>query len=219
MPVTSGTMPRVGGHLVARAGSTAPRRAPRSAARRGAPRPPRSTRPAGPAWVRFMVVSVLSWRSDRAVSAACRGFGPYSSLVSAPTCALGRRPAVDGRVERLAEGRGVLVALEGILRERAQGDGVERARHGLVDLGRRHRRFAHVLVGDGDRRLPAERRPPGEQLVEHDARRVEVGARVDRARPWPARARSTRRCRGSRSSRRPSTSGPRPRGRCRSPSP
>ena len=30
----------------------------------------------GPACVRFMVVSVLSWRSDRAVSAACWGFGP-----------------------------------------------------------------------------------------------------------------------------------------------
>ena len=39
----------------------------------------------GPACVRFMVVSVLSWRSDRAVSAAWRGLGPYSSLVRAPT--------------------------------------------------------------------------------------------------------------------------------------
>ncbi len=32
-----------------------------------------------------MVVSLLSCRSDRAVSAACRGSGPYSSLVSAPS--------------------------------------------------------------------------------------------------------------------------------------
>jgi hypothetical protein len=30
----------------------------------------------GPACVRRMVVSAVSWRSDRAVSAACRGFAP-----------------------------------------------------------------------------------------------------------------------------------------------
>ena len=39
----------------------------------------------GPLCVRVIVVSVLSCRSERAVSAACRGFGPYSSLVSEPT--------------------------------------------------------------------------------------------------------------------------------------
>ena len=39
----------------------------------------------GPACVRRIVVSVLSFRSDRAVSAAWRGLGPYSSLVRAPS--------------------------------------------------------------------------------------------------------------------------------------
>ena len=68
---------------------------------------------------------------------------------------------------------------------------------GLMTLGG-DRRLADVLVGDRDRGVAAERRATGEQLVEHDAGRVQVGAGVDRSRPWPARARSTRRCRGSR---------------------
>ena len=58
----------------------------------------------GPAWVRFIVVSVLSWRSERAVSAACFGFGPYSSLVSAPTARLEGTlpPTVASRASRKA---------------------------------------------------------------------------------------------------------------------
>ena len=179
MPVTSGTSRALEGtSLPGRIVITQKSTEISSTARIATPAQIQAT--GGPAWVRFIVVSVLSWRSERAVSAACFGFGPYSSLVSAPTARLDGDLAAHRRVERLAEGRGILVSLEGILREGAQDDGVERARHGLVDLGRRHGRFAHVLVGDGDRRLAAERRPAGEQLVEHDARRVDVGARVDR---------------------------------------
>src|SRR5690606_13016414 len=49
----------------------------------------------GPDCVRVIVVSVLSCRSDRAVSCACRGLAPYSSLVSAPICFfVGASPAV-----------------------------------------------------------------------------------------------------------------------------
>ncbi len=40
----------------------------------------------GPDWVRVIVVSLESWRSVRAVSCACRGLGPYSSLVSECSC-------------------------------------------------------------------------------------------------------------------------------------
>ena len=41
-------------------------------------------------------------------------------------------------------------------------------------------RLTDVLVGDRDRALADERRPPGEQLEEHAAGGVQVGARVDR---------------------------------------
>ncbi len=78
-----------------------------------------------------------SWRSDRAVSAACRGFGPYRLAGERPDLALGRIASVGGGVERLAELRGVLEALEGILRQCAQDDRIEGAGHLGVDLGRR----------------------------------------------------------------------------------
>jgi hypothetical protein len=45
-----------------------------------------------------------------------------------------------------------------------------------VVLGRRVRLLADVLVGDGDRAVPDERRPPGEELVEQAASGVDVRA-------------------------------------------
>ena len=42
---------------------------------------------------------------------------------------------------------------------------------------------------------PGERHLSGEQLVEHDADRVEIGGLVDRARPSPAPATGIARCR------------------------
>jgi hypothetical protein len=92
---------------------------------------------------------------------------------------LRRSLAVDGRVERLAEPRSVLIALERILRQRAKRHGVHGAGHRLVDLGGRQGRFADVLVRHRDRRLTAEGGAAGEQLVEHDAGGIQVGAPVD----------------------------------------
>ena len=78
-----------------------------------------------------------------------------------------------------AEVGGGLVAVVRALRERVQDDGVDLGSHSRVDLRRRHRHLADVLVGDGDRRVTGEGRPAGEQLVEQDAGGVEVAARVD----------------------------------------
>ena len=44
---------------------------------------------------------------------------------------------------------------------------------------RRHRLLRDLLERDRDRRLGVERQLPGQQLVEHDPDRVQVGARVD----------------------------------------
>ena len=83
-------------------------------------------------------------------------------------------------LERLDERVGVRVALVGVLAQRAQHDGVERRRHRGVALRRRDRRLGDLLERDRHRRLGVERQRAGEQLVEHDPDRVEVGARVDR---------------------------------------
>ena len=75
---------------------------------------------------------------------------------------------------------GGVVAVGGILRERAQRDVVEVAR----DLGAVRRGWGgnlrEVLHRDLDRRLAVERDAAGEQLVEDDPGRVEVGGLVDR---------------------------------------
>ena len=74
MPVTFGTIVAFVGTSSARIESTQKSTEMRSTARRATPAQIHAT--GGPACVRFMVVSVLSWRSDRAVSAAWRGLGP-----------------------------------------------------------------------------------------------------------------------------------------------
>ena len=79
----------------------------------------------------------------------------------------------------------------------------------------RRRRRVDVLHRDGDEVLAGERHLAGQQLVEDDPERVDVGALVDLACPAPARARCSRRCRAPcrSASRRPA---PRAGGRCRS---
>ncbi len=74
---------------------------------------------------------------------------------------------------------GVGVARGRVLGERAQHHGVERRRHGGVQLARRTRRGGDLLEGDRDGRLALERHDAGEQLVEDHADRVEVGRGAD----------------------------------------
>ena len=105
--------------------------------------------------------------------------GPVELARESADLALGGGATVDRRVERLAERGGILIALERVLGERPQGDGIQCPGHRLVDLGGGQGGLAHVLVRHRDRRLTAEGLTAGEQLVEDDAGRVEVGARVD----------------------------------------
>ena len=74
---------------------------------------------------------------------------------------------------------GALVARRRVLRERAHHDHVEVARDVAADLRRRLGRRRQVLHRDLDRRVAVERRLAGEELVEDDAERVEIGALVD----------------------------------------
>ena len=80
--------------------------------------------------------------------------------------------AGTGSLERLGHRDGALVPISGVLGERALDDRFERPRGPAWERRRLH---LHVLERDLDRRLTAERRAPGEHLVEHDAGAVHVG--------------------------------------------
>jgi hypothetical protein len=80
------------------------------------------------------------------------------------------RPQVFGR----------RVAVRRVLREQFERDCFERFRDLRAARSRRHRSLLHMLVRDGDRVLAFERRLADEQLVQHDAERVQVAARIDR---------------------------------------
>ena len=73
---------------------------------------------------------------------------------------------------------GGLVALGRVLGHRLQHDGVGPGRDLRVDARRRDRVLPDVLVGDGDRGVPGERGPAGEQFVQQAPGRVQVAARV-----------------------------------------
>ena len=88
--------------------------------------------------------------------------------------------AARDRLEVGVHRRGRLVAVGGLLRERAQDDEVEVVGHVRAQLGRRRRRLREVLHRDLDRAVAGERHLAGEQLEEHDPGRVEVGRLVDR---------------------------------------
>ena len=105
------------------------------------------------------------------------------------------------------------VALVALLGHGAIDDALEPPGHARRRrrLGHRHRLLRQVHRDDGDLGLRLERPAARQHLVEHDARRVEIGARDRSRRPAPARATGTRACRRRR---RPG-SAPRPPARCR----
>ena len=91
------------------------------------------------------------------------------------------RSTIAGSASRDRRGaRGPLVR---VLREQAQDQRLERARHLRVVPGGRDRRRVDVLGDDRDRVVAEERRAAGDHLVEHAAERVEVAARRPAARP------------------------------------
>ena len=91
-----------------------------------------------------------------------------------------RRAALAG-LERGDHARRVRVAAGGLLRGGAHRDRGEPAGDGRVRRPRVGHRLGAVLHGHGDEAVAAEGQLPGQALVEHDAQRVDVGARVDRA--------------------------------------
>jgi hypothetical protein len=137
--------------------------------------------------------------------AAARAFVRAAPLVAAVACRPGRdrHRGRGGRLAAQHHRRGLLrlgadglaaadelevaihllrgpVPLRRLLRQRPQDDEVEVAWDLGPDRRRRLRHLREVLHRDLDRRLAGERHLPREELVEHDAGRVEVGRLVDR---------------------------------------
>ena len=131
-------------------------------------------------------------------------------------------PLVEAALEIVREPRRALVAIVGHLGQQLEDD-LRRARRGQrtdAPIGRR-RLARHVAVHPAEGVAGLERQPPGEQLVEGHAQRIEIRAAVDRPvhppgllgrhvrqraldqsrrpRRWSARARRARRCRNRRS--------------------
>ncbi len=88
------------------------------------------------------------------------------------------------RRERLVDGgRGLTrggVTLGRRLREQPEDRALERRREVGTERARRRDRRVHVLRDDRERVVTVERQSAGDQLVEHDAERIEIGAAVDR---------------------------------------
>ena len=78
-------------------------------------------------------------------------------------------------LQRGDERVGVGVALRRVLGQRAHDHGLERRRHGRVELRGRHRLLGDLLERDRHRALPLERHAAGQHLVEDDPDRVDVG--------------------------------------------
>ena len=125
-------------------------------------------------------------RVGRRPMAVVRGI----AVVAAATTAAGGTGGADGAGERhhrlavaepaqvVAQLLGGRVALLGLLGQQLDDDRLERPGHVGDELVERLRRVVHLLVGDGHRVVAAERRPAGDHLVQHDAERVEVAARI-----------------------------------------
>ncbi len=80
--------------------------------------------------------------------------------------------------ERAREVVGRLPALVRLLGERAQDHRLELIRDRRAQAPRRRRRRVQMIFDDLDRIFAHERPPPGDELEEHDAERVQVAARV-----------------------------------------
>ena len=114
----------------------------------------------------------------------------------------GRRRAAHPprhRFERRDDGVGVGGSGRRVLGEQRHDEAPEVGRHvgrARGQVGRRLRDVREQHLGDA--RRGRERQRAGAELVDDEAERVEVAARVDRLRPRTARATCTPACRGSR---------------------
>ena len=121
---------------------------------------------------------VVAERDRRAASAPVARRAPAAAAPRRRRRQGLHRLAVTEPAQVVAQRVGARVADGGVLREQLGDDRLEGARDVGDDLVERLRRVVHLLVGDGDRVLAGERRPPGHHLVHHDAERVQVAARV-----------------------------------------
>ncbi len=80
--------------------------------------------------------------------------------------------------EVVAQCLGIRVPHVGILRQQLGNDGLERSGHIGNQLVQWLREIVHLLVGDAHGILAGERRLARHHLVQHDAERVEVAARI-----------------------------------------
>ena len=114
---------------------------------------------------------------------AAASAAPDRTAVAASAVSVGHAAPRGDALELGVHLLGRLEAVVRVLRERAEHDHVEVGRDVRTLHRRRPRRVREMLHRDLDRRLAAERRRPGQHLVEDDSDRVEVGALVDRCAP------------------------------------
>ena len=96
--------------------------------------------------------------------------------------AAGVRSGELSRFSRLRSAQHVgrrLIAQAAVLLERLGDDPLELGGQMRVERARRHRRLVQNPVEDDGRRRAGERLPAGRHLVEHDAERKQIGARVE----------------------------------------
>ena len=153
---------------------------------------PRPQRPLGPA--ALLELLFLDHRR-RDVAGACAGrWRDHRGGGGVGRCSRGRDPQHLGRCSGRRDGGaagdplkvrlhlvGALVAIVGALGECSQHDLVQLGRDVRTQLRRRLRRGREVLHRYLDRRLAVEGRLSRQELVEDDAERVEIRARIDLA--------------------------------------
>ncbi|MNX87506.1 hypothetical protein D3C86_1194370 [compost metagenome] len=89
-------------------------------------------------------------------------------------------PVFQAAAQVVLQPDGGLVALLGRLGEQLHDDARNRRRYGFLPRARRHRHLGDVAVYPLHRVRGGERQRAGQHLVERDAERVEVAARIDR---------------------------------------
>ncbi len=103
--------------------------------------------------------------------------------------------AVDEVRQRIAEVRGLLVALRRVAFHRLAHDRHQRRRCLGADLVDRARVRGDDLLERLVDRAAIEGAAPCEQFIQNRAEREDVAARVERSRPWPVRATCSSACR------------------------
>ncbi len=132
--------------------------------------------------VRFDDRRPAGWRQQRRCGTDCCGCGADQLGPSAGAGLLGSVSCLPGQCAGQVRAHlgGRLVAIQRVLGERLQDDGVHRPGHTGLHLARRGRGLADLPGSDRHRRIAGEGRCAAEQFVEQATGRVDVGAGIDR---------------------------------------